>query len=167
MSTTNREELFDKMRNVWWFSGESPQFVYGNYRMNEVTAAVGLAQLEKIDGILAIYNKTLAILNEAIAGCEWLTPRHVPEQAEMVGYWWSCAWEGDKHGLSYEKFQKLSEELRSGCGSASTIFRRRISPSSANRRPTAPIPIARSAARSTRPRATFATPGARRRCART
>ena len=72
MSTTNHEELFDKLRNVWWFSGESPQFVYGNYRMNEVTAAVGLAQLEKIDGILATYAKTLAILNEAIRGCQWL-----------------------------------------------------------------------------------------------
>ena len=32
----------------------------------------------------------------------------------MVGYWWSCAWEGDKHGLSYERFQKLSEELKVG-----------------------------------------------------
>ncbi len=114
MSTTNHEELFDKLRNVWWFSGESPQFVYGNYRMNEVTAAVGLAQLEKIDGILATYAKTLAILNEAIRDCEWLVPRHVPRQAEMVGYWWSCAWEGDKHGLSYERFQKLSEELKVG-----------------------------------------------------
>ena len=79
MSTTNREELFDKLRNVWWFSGESPQFVYGNYRMNEVTAAVGLAQLEKIDGILATYAKTLAILNEAIAAasgsCRGTFPR--------------------------------------------------------------------------------------------
>ena len=91
MSTTNRAELFDQLRNVWWFSGESPQFVYGNYRMNEVTAAVGLAQLEKIDGILATYAKTLAILNKAIEGCEWLRPRHVPKQADMVGYWWGCA----------------------------------------------------------------------------
>ena len=114
MSTTNRAELFDKLRNVWWFSGESPQFVYGNYRMNEVTAAVGLAQLEKIDGILATYAKTLAILNKAIAGCPWLKPRHVPRQAEMVGYWWACTWEGEKHGLSYERFQKLSEELKVG-----------------------------------------------------
>ncbi len=114
MSTTNRAELFDKLRNVWWFSGESPQFVYGNYRMNEVTAAVGLAQLEKIDGILATYAKTLAILNKAIAGCPWLKPRHVPHQAEMVGYWWACTWEGEKHGLSYERFQKLSEELKVG-----------------------------------------------------
>ena len=107
MSVTNSEELFDQMRNAWWFSGESPKFVYINYRMNEVTAAVGLAQLEKVDEIInGTYNKTLAILNKAIEGCEWLKARQVPKQANMSGYWWSCTWEGDKHGLSYEKFRK-------------------------------------------------------------
>lgn len=115
MTVTNNEALFEKMRTAWWFAGESPQFVYLNYRMNEVTAAVGLAQLEKVDRIVnGTYNKTLAILNEAIEGCEWLRTRHVPKQAKMAGYWWSCAWEGHKHGLSYEKFKALDEELRIG-----------------------------------------------------
>jgi dTDP-4-amino-4,6-dideoxygalactose transaminase len=115
MSVTNDEELFDQMRNAWWFSGESPKFVYINYRMNEVTAAVGLAQLSKVDNILnGTYNKTLAILNDAIKDCEWLTNRYVPKEAHMSGYWWSCAWDGDKHGLSYEKFKKIVEELQIG-----------------------------------------------------
>ena len=115
MTVTMNEELFDKMRSAWWFSGESPQFMYTNYRMNEVTAAVGLAQLEKVDGIIeGTYNKTLAILNKAIEGCEWLKPRHVPAQAHMSGYWWAYTWEGDKYGLSYEKFQQISEELKIG-----------------------------------------------------
>lgn len=115
MSVTNNEDLFDKMRNAWWFSGESPKFMYLNYRMNEVTAAVGMAQLQKVDRITeGTYNKTLAILNKAIAGCEWLKPRSVPKQAHMSGYWWSCTWEGDKYGLSYDKFKKLSEKLKIG-----------------------------------------------------
>jgi len=115
MSVTNREELFDQMRNAWWFSGESPQFLYINYRMNEVTAAVGLAQLEKVDGIInGTYNKTLAILNKAIEGCAWLKTRHVPKEAQMSGYWWSCAWEGDQHGLSYERFKAVEQELEVG-----------------------------------------------------
>jgi len=115
MTVTNNEELFERMRTAWWFSGESPKFVYINYRMNEVTAAVGLAQLEKVDEIVGgTYNKTLAILNEAIAGCEWIKPRTVLKQAGMSGYWWSCAWEGDKHGLSYEKFKQIEQELRIG-----------------------------------------------------
>ncbi|MBI2844261.1 MAG: Gfo/Idh/MocA family oxidoreductase [Armatimonadetes bacterium] len=67
MAITNAE-LFEQMRSAWWFSGESPQFMYTNCRMNEVTAAIGWAQLEKVDGILAIYNQTLEILNKAIEG---------------------------------------------------------------------------------------------------
>lgn len=115
MTVTNNEELFDKMRNAWWFSGESPRFVYINYRMNEVTAAVGLAQLEKVDEIIeGTYNKTLAILNKAIENCAWLKTRPVPGQAGMSGYWWACAWEGDKHGRSYEKFKQISAELEIG-----------------------------------------------------
>jgi len=115
MTVTMNEELFDKMRNVWWFSGESPRFMYTNYRMNEVTAAVGLAQLEKVDAIIeGTYNRTLDILNGAIEGCEWLKPRRVPAEAHMSGYWWSCTWEGDKHGLSYDAFKQLDEELKIG-----------------------------------------------------
>ena len=114
MSVTNDEELFDQMRNSWWFSGESPKFLYLNYRMNEMTAAVGLAQLEKVDNILNTYNKTLAILDDAIRDCEWLKNRHIPKEAHMSGYWWSCAWDGDRYGLSYEKFKKIVEELKIG-----------------------------------------------------
>ncbi len=115
MTVTMNEELFDKMRSAWWFSAESPQFMYTNYRMNEVTAAVGLAQLEKVDGIIdGTYNKSLDILNNVIEGCEWLKPRHVPAGAHMSGYWWSCTWQGDKHGLSYDKFKQISEELKIG-----------------------------------------------------
>ncbi len=114
MTVTDNESLFEKMRGAWWFSGESPRFVYINYRMNEVTAAVGLAQLEKVDKILCTYNETLGILNEAISGCEWLKPRAVPERAKMSGYWWSCTWEGDKHRLSYDRFKQIDQELQIG-----------------------------------------------------
>lgn len=114
MTVTMNDELFERMRTAWWFSGESPQFMYVNYRMNEVTAAIGMAQLEKVDGILATYNRTLEILNKSIEGCEWLKPRHVPDDAHMSGYWWSCTWEGDKLGLSYDRFKALSEELKIG-----------------------------------------------------
>ena len=78
MSITNDEALFDKIRNVWRFSGESPDFMTLNWRMNEVTAAVGLAQLQRVQGYLDnVYNVTLGILNEAIKDCEWLKTRAV------------------------------------------------------------------------------------------
>ena len=114
MTVSNDKDLIDKMVNVWAFSGESPLFMTLNYRMNGVTAAIGLAQLEKVDGIVQTYNKALAIINDAIKGCEWLKPRLVPAEAEVAAYWFACKWEGDKHDLDYNKFKKLNEEMNIG-----------------------------------------------------
>ncbi len=110
MTVSNNAQLMDKMENVWAFSGESPTFMTLNYRMNNPTAAVGLAQLEKIDKIIDYYDKTHAILNEAIKGCAWLAPRKVPKQAIVGSYWFACKWEGDKLGLDYAKFKRLCKE---------------------------------------------------------
>ena len=115
MSITNDEALADKMRNVWCFSGESPAFMTLNWRMNEVTAAIGLAQLQRVQGYLDnVYNVTLGILNDAIKGCAWLKTRAVLPGSQVAGYWWACTWEGDKHGLSYDRFKQLNEELKIG-----------------------------------------------------
>ena len=114
MTTTMNTELMDKMANVWAFSGESPHFMCLNYRMTAVTAAIGLAQLGKVGDIITYYNKTLAILNDAIKDCRWLKPRLVPADAKMSAYWFACAWEGDKYGLDYNRFKKLDKELGIG-----------------------------------------------------
>ena len=79
--------------------------------MNELTAAVGVAELEKIqDRIDNLYNRTLRIFNDSIKDCVWLGSRKVPEGASQTGYWFACTWEGDSHGLNYEDFKKLNEE---------------------------------------------------------
>ncbi len=111
MMTTNREDLFYKLYHEWAFSGESPAFLTLNFRMNEVTAAIGLAQLSRVDGYIQEYTESLHTLNEAIKDCQWLRPRHVPKEAVQSGYIWVCTWEGDKHGLSYERFQEVAKEV--------------------------------------------------------
>jgi perosamine synthetase len=114
MTVSNNLELMDKMENVWAFSGESPTFMTLNYRMNAPTAAVGMAQLEKVDRIIDYYDETHAIFNEAIKGCKWLKPRLVPDEAKVGSYWFACKWEGDKFGLDYNRFKALSKELGIG-----------------------------------------------------
>ena len=114
MTVSNNQELMDKMADVWAFSGESPKFMTLNYRMNAPTAAVGLAQLEKIDGIIEYYNTTHAMLNKAIEGCKWLKPRLVPDMAKVGSYWFACKWEGDKYGFDYNRFKKLSKDMGIG-----------------------------------------------------
>jgi dTDP-4-amino-4,6-dideoxygalactose transaminase len=112
MSITDDGGLQDKLKNVWAFSGESPHFMYLNFRMTELTAAVGMAELEKIqDRIDSLYNKTLELFNEVIEDCNWLKSRVVPKEATQTGYWFACTWEGDKHSLDYDRFKKLSKNL--------------------------------------------------------
>jgi len=114
MMTTDREELYERLYNEWAFSGESPAFLTLNFRMNEMTAAVGLAQMERLAGYLVEYKANLETMNAAIADCRWLRARHVPAEAEQSGYIWVCAWEGDKHGLEYGRFQQVCQELGVG-----------------------------------------------------
>jgi dTDP-4-amino-4,6-dideoxygalactose transaminase len=114
--TTNRKDLHHALYNEWAFKGESPSFLTLNFRMNELTAAVGLAQLERYPDYLKEYNANLAMLNEAIADCKWLRNRTVPKQAEQAGYVWACLWEGDMHGLDLDRFKAICQEENVGVG---------------------------------------------------
>jgi dTDP-4-amino-4,6-dideoxygalactose transaminase len=115
MLTLRNRKLAHNMENVWAFSGESPRFMTLNWRMNELTAAMGLAQLQRVDRIVQqYYNVTLRLFNAAIEGCAWLKPRQVPPEAVQAGYWFACTWEGAKHGLSYRRFQALNKSLNLG-----------------------------------------------------
>ena len=115
MLVTSDEQLAYDITHTMAFSGESPLFFHMNYRMNEVTAALGLAQLEKIDEIVGnTYNQTLKILNDAIQDCVWLRNRKIPKDAIQSGYWFACTWEGDQHNLDYNRFKKINDDLGIG-----------------------------------------------------
>jgi len=53
-----------------------------NYRMTELQGAVGLAQLEKLDGVIAAQRKNKAKLMSALDGLSGLTWRTIPDGAE-------------------------------------------------------------------------------------
>lgn len=57
-----------------------------NYRMNDLTARRGLAMLSCADRLKADRRAAAAMYRDAIAGCEWLTPQHVPDGWEH-DYW--------------------------------------------------------------------------------
>ena len=113
---TNRKDIHHSLYNEWAFKGESPSFLTLNFRMNEMTAAVGLGQLERFPEYLEDYNAVLEITNEAIADCDWLLNRTVPKQAQQSGYNWACLWEGDKHGLDFDEFKKVCADEGLGLG---------------------------------------------------
>jgi dTDP-4-amino-4,6-dideoxygalactose transaminase len=111
MMTTDRPDLYERLYDEWAFSGESPAFMTLNYRMNELTAALGLAQLSRVDGYVAEYTQGLHVLDEAIRDCAWLGNRYVPEEAVQSGYIWTCTWEGDRHGIEYARFLQVVQDL--------------------------------------------------------
>src|SRR5690554_5983987 len=53
-----------------------------NFRISELNAAVGVAQLEKLGGILKIQKENYTILREALESIEGVTFRRVPEGGE-------------------------------------------------------------------------------------
>jgi 8-amino-3,8-dideoxy-alpha-D-manno-octulosonate transaminase len=50
-----------------------------NFRISELNAAVGIAQLSKLDEILALQKRNYTIIREALASVEGVTFRRVPE----------------------------------------------------------------------------------------
>ncbi len=110
MMVTDDPALYQRLYDEWAFSGESPAYMVLNYRMNEMTAAVGRAQLERVAGYIATYNESLAIMEQAIEGCAWLQPRLRPERARVTSYAWSCLWDGDRYGLDHDRFRQLCAE---------------------------------------------------------
>lgn len=111
MMTTDSEELYDKLYNEWAFSGESPAFMTLNFRMTEMAAAVGVGQLQRIEGYIEEYTAGLRVMDEAISDCDWLQARFVPDDAVHSGYIWTCTWEGDRSGLNYDRFKQVVQEV--------------------------------------------------------
>jgi 8-amino-3,8-dideoxy-alpha-D-manno-octulosonate transaminase len=61
---------------------ESHPYLGYNFRISELHAAVGLAQLEKLDGILKMQKRNYTIFREALSSIEGVTFRRVPEGGE-------------------------------------------------------------------------------------
>lgn len=76
-----------------------------NYRMNEVSAAVGFAQLERIEFLVERRKEVAKLFREAIGDCEWMVEQRIPEGLEHSHYTFCTQYFGDEHiGLSWKKF---------------------------------------------------------------
>jgi perosamine synthetase len=76
-----------------------------NYRMNELSAAVGIAQLERVEQIVARRQKVAAFFREAITGCDWLTEQSIPNGFEHSHYTFTVKYYGDKkHNVKWKEF---------------------------------------------------------------
>ena len=78
-----------------------------NYRMNEISAAIGLAQLERIDELVANRCEVASLFREAIINCEWMVAQSVPDGFVNSYYTFAIKYFGEENrGVSWKNFYK-------------------------------------------------------------
>lgn len=79
-----------------------------NYRMNELTAAVGLAQLERAEFLVSRRQRIAKFYLEALAGCGWIVPQEVPAGYENTYWTFTVRYEGEPaYGVGWKDFYRL------------------------------------------------------------
>jgi len=75
-----------------------------NFRMTELQAAVGRAQIKKLDKVNEWRNANCRVLVEELAGLEWLKPPYVPAEVTYVSHVAAFLYEEAKAGLPRDVF---------------------------------------------------------------
>jgi len=79
-----------------------------NYRMNELTAAVALAQLERVDFLVERRQKVAGYYLEELEGCDWVIPQKVPAGFENSYWTFTVKFEGEAaFGVKWKDFYDL------------------------------------------------------------
>jgi len=79
-----------------------------NYRMNEISAAVGLAQLERINYLVNRRIEIAKLYLEIFNGYNWLIPQKTPIGYKNSYWTFTIKYEGDvKYGITWEEFYNL------------------------------------------------------------
>ena len=83
-----------------------------NYRMSEVSAAVGLAQFERASDIVERRIVVANMFKEAVKGCSWIVPQRVPEGYKHSHYTYSFEYKGlETIGVSWKEFYNMYVEM--------------------------------------------------------
>ena len=77
-----------------------------NFRMPEVCAAMGLAQLEKIDVLIKKRIEIAGLYMEAIKGCDWLIPQKVSNNVTHSFWAFTLRIDAERTKVSWKKFRK-------------------------------------------------------------
>ena len=82
-----------------------------NYRLPEINAAVGLAQMERLDEIVEMRRAIAKCYDDAIDGCNWLIPQKVPPDYTHAYWTYAVKYEGARElGVSWKTFYRIYRE---------------------------------------------------------
>jgi perosamine synthetase len=111
MATTHSDQLAAKLgeqAGAPTFLSVAHNMDY-NYRMNDLTAAVGLAQLEVMPEFIGGLRRKAHYYDQAVGGCRWIKLQRGPEGAEHTCYHWAATFAGDEVGLKLKDFKAAVE----------------------------------------------------------
>jgi len=80
-----------------------------NYRMSEPSAAVALAQTERMEELVHMRAKVAALIKKAHEGCSWLKPQFVPEG--YIPSWWAYVLKLENKKVAWVDFRRKYMEL--------------------------------------------------------
>ena len=76
-----------------------------NYRMNAITASIGLAQFERIHELVERRKKVGNLFLEAVNGCDWIETQEIPSHSEHSYFTFGLLYEGSEmRGVSWKSF---------------------------------------------------------------
>jgi perosamine synthetase len=83
-----------------------------NYRMNKITAALVLGQLEKSKFLVSRRIKIANFFLESIKNCKWLVPQYVQKGVRNTYWTFALKYYGDKfYGISWNTFYDMFKKL--------------------------------------------------------
>ena len=110
----------DKLQNPEWTRFDSIGY---NYRMNQLAAAVALAQVERTDFFIKLRQAIGEGFRSLLRKSELLIPQYKPKGYEYTYYTFSARFEGEKFGISWFDFRKkFMENGGDGIYAASQIL---------------------------------------------
>jgi dTDP-4-amino-4,6-dideoxygalactose transaminase len=96
-----------------------------NFRLTELSAAVGIEQLRSVEGHVARREHVGRRLTEGVAGLEGVHPPHPREGCRHVYYVWAVRVDADRLGATREHFSKAlaAEGFPHFCGYVAPLYR--------------------------------------------
>lgn len=98
----------DLLQNPDWERFDAIGF---NYRMNQLAAAVALAQTEKSDSFIKLRVESANSYLSCIKNNKLLTPQKQLDNYKYTYYTFSAKFEGDKYGITWKEFRKKYMEF--------------------------------------------------------
>ena len=78
-----------------------------NYRMTEVSAAIGLGQLERVHEKVEMRKKVAGLFDDAIDGCAWMIRQKTPRNSVHSYYTYAVKYEGEtEKGIAWKEFYR-------------------------------------------------------------